>query len=572
MEGLLDQIITLYSAILEPFGTPDFGPKLATALLALAAVVFCCFLCLALPQAYQLRSALASIKGKSGGKTEQEMRLEFQQDYPAIDNALLSNWATSKVWQEFRKSLIFKGSGERTTILAAARPSYYFNPRSLFVQYDFVRNLPNYFVGLGLLGTFIGLIAALTFSTKSLTAAVDQQAIKEALNQLLTTAAAKFYISAAGLVASLILSLLIRLTLKQLHAQVYRINAALQERLLLVSEQYITEQQLTVQKESLTELRLFNTNIAMKIGDAVRSAVEESNDSLTSKLSEIADSFSKLIEASGAGAGAAVGEAMKGAFDTSLKEAGNAIGGVASELKELPARLSEAANSIQKIGSAAAEQQQQLASQIKEAITSMLADAGKRIAENIDGGTKGLVQGLDNTSANFGASAARIEGMLEKLNGSWDNYIETLSSLSVKNQEIRSDLQSLSSQIVSTAEGVSKASQSVDSNLSKLIDGVDNVSRLLVESNRGSQQSQTTIRETVEALQRQMSVHMDRFNSVDETLARVFTSIGSHLEAQSTQMGEQLATMDQALARAVNQFEQLIEDLTVATRDRGRQE
>jgi len=566
MEGLLGQIFALYSAILEPFGTPDFGPKLATALLALAGAVFLCFLCFVLPQAYQLRTALVSIKGPSGNKSEHEKRLQFQRNYTSIDKALLSNRVTSNVWQEFRKTLIFRGSGETATILAAARPSNFFHARSLLVQYDFVRSLPNYFVGLGLLGTFIGLIAALTFSTKSLTAAVDQQAIKEALNQLLTTAAAKFYISAAGLVASLLLSLLIRLTLKQLHAQVHRINDALQERLLLVSEQFITEKQLTVQQESLTELRLFNTNIAMKIGDAVRSAVEASNDSLTSKLSEIANSFSKLIEASGAGAGAAVGEAMKGAFDTSLKEAGTAIAGVANELKELPTRLSEAANSIQKIGNAAAEQQQQLASQIQEAIKSMLADAGNRIAENIDGGTKHLVQGLNNTSENFGASADRIEGMLDKLNGSWDHYVETLSSLSAKNEEIRSDFQSLSAQIVTTAENVSKASQSVDSNLSKLIDGVDTVSRLLIESNRSSQQSQTVVRETVEALQRQMSVHMDRFNSVDETLARVFNSIGSHLESQSKQMGEQLATMDQALARAVNQFEQLIEDLTAATR------
>src|SRR5262249_3340471 len=156
-----------------------------------------------------------------------------------------------------------------------------------------------------------------------------------------------------------------------------------------------------------------------------------------------------------------------------------------------------AANSIQKIGSAAAEQQQQLAAQIKEAVSSMLADAGKRIAENIEGGTQDLVRGLNNTSENFGASAGRIEGMLEKLNGGWDHYIETLASLSVKNQEIRSDLQSLSSQIVSTAENVSRASQSVDSNLAKMIDGVDNVSRLLTETSRSSQQSQATIRETI---------------------------------------------------------------------------
>jgi hypothetical protein len=290
MEDFLAPVFALYNAILVPFGTPDFGPKLATALLALAGLVFLSFLCFVLPQAYQLHLALASIKGSSRKRSEHEKRLEFQSNYASIDSALLSNRATSIVWQEFRKTLIFRGSGEKTIILASARPSNFFNARSLLVQYDFVRSLPNYFVGLGLLGTFIGLIAALTFSTKSLTAAVDQQAIKEALNQLLTTAAAKFYISAAGLVASLVLSLLIRLTLKQLHTQVHRINDALQERMLLVSEQYITEKQLTVQQDSLTELRLFNTNIAMKIGDAVRNAVEASNEGLTNKLSEIAES------------------------------------------------------------------------------------------------------------------------------------------------------------------------------------------------------------------------------------------------------------------------------------------
>ena len=61
-----------------------------------------------------------------------------------------------------------------------------------------------------------------------------------------------------------------------------------------------------------------------------------------------------------------------------------------------------------------------------------------------------------------------------------------------------------------------------------------------------------------------MTTHLQRFNNVDEKLATVFNSISSHLELQSKQMGEQLTTMDQALAGAVNQFEQLIEDLTTA--------
>jgi hypothetical protein len=57
---------------------------------------------------------------------------------------------------------------------------------------------------------------------------------------------------------------------------------------------------------------------------------------------------------------------------------------------------------------------------------------------------------------------------------------------------------------------------------------------------------------------------MQRFDTVDEKLASVFSSIASHLELQSKTMSEQLTVMDQALARAVNQFEQSIDDLAEA--------
>jgi hypothetical protein len=57
-----------------------------------------------------------------------------------------------------------------------------------------------------------------------------------------------------------------------------------------------------------------------------------------------------------------------------------------------------------------------------------------------------------------------------------------------------------------------------------------------------------------------MSLHIERFNNVDEQLASVFNNIGSQLELQSRQMSDQLSRMDQGLARAVNHFEQLIED------------
>ena len=408
----------------------------------------------------------------------------------------------------------------------------------------------------------------LSFSTESLTAAADQDQIKKALSGLLTTAAAKFYISAAGLVASLVLTLLIKLTLKYLHGLVHELNDSLQARLLFTTEQDITQKQLSVQQDSLTELRLFNTNIAMKIGDAVRSAVEASNDTVTSKLSEIADSFARLIESSGEGASRAVGDAMKGAFDASLGQASEAISGIAEQLKGLPERLGHAAASIQEAGNAATLQQERLSESIKDAAKSIMLEAGTQIANNLSAGTQDVVSGLQSSGAAFSGSAEKIAGFFERFSGSGEDYIRTLSSLSEQNAKLENGLSAISSRISDAADGVTKAGAAVDSNLVKLLSSISEVSRLAAETNRAAQESQTAIRQTVETLQKQMSLHIDRFNNVDEKLASVFNSISSHLELQSKQMGEQLATMDQALAGAVNQFEQLIGDLTEAVSTR----
>src|SRR5882757_183916 len=143
MDAFLAYTFSLYSAILVPFGTPDFGPKLATGLLVLAAIVFISFLFFALPQAVRLRSALIAIKGNAGDKTEQDKRTAFQNNYSTINDALASNKVTATVWQEFRKTLIFSGNMPRPIILASARPNNFFSPRSLLVQYEFVRSLPN---------------------------------------------------------------------------------------------------------------------------------------------------------------------------------------------------------------------------------------------------------------------------------------------------------------------------------------------------------------------------------------------------------------------------------------------
>ena len=553
----------LYSDLLEPFRNEAFGPRLATILLLLAVLVLIGFCCFAVPQAIRLRAALAAIQGDTQKDTEQQKRAVFVRDYQEIDQALQSNKATSIAWHEFRKNLIIRrDQQQRTTTIINSTPIHnFFNPRSLRVQYDFVRSLPNFFVGLGLLGTFIGLIAALTFSTQNLTAAVNQDQIKDALKGLLTTAAAKFYISAAGLVAFLVLSFSIRLGLKYLNGLVHSISTCLDERILFLNVLAISERQLSLQQGSLDELRLFNTNIAMKIGDAVRSAIETTNNNLTDKLDQIAGAFGKLIDASREGAGSAVNDAMKGIFDASLRQTSDALGNIASALQDLPNRLASAATSIQNAGEAAAEQQRRLSESIQRAVEEILQNATGHITNSVDRSTTNLTANLSNAGASFGDSAAKIGSALERFTNTGDDYMKVLSSLTDKTTALQGELSSISSHITVAANSLTSAGAAVDENLEKVLSGITQSTRIADETNRSIRASQEAISGAVDSLRSAMTTHIQRFDQVDEKLAGIFTSITSHLEQQSRQMSENLSNMDHALASAVNQFEPLIENL-----------
>jgi hypothetical protein len=426
-----------YKVLLEPFRNDAFGPELATALLVVAAIILAVFLASAIPKAIRLRSALSTIKVGKATETEQERRANFQANYKQIDSTLSTNKGVSIVWQEFRKTLIPRTAGQRTLIFATTRPQEFFNTRNLRVQYDFVRSLPNFFVGLGLLGTFIGLIAALTFATQDLAVADDQAKIKAALSGLLTTAAAKFYISAAGLIASLILSLSIKTVLKYLHDEIQRINASIEERLLFLTDQNLAERRLAVQQDSLQELKLFNSNIAMKIGDAVRNAIQTSNDSIAGKLERIADTFAGLVGSSGEGASRVVGDAMKSALEGTLLNASTAIGEVARNLETLPHQLGEAANAIRSSGEAATAQQREVANALQQSLRDMLQTAGAQFASGLRDGTTEATSELKVTSTSFGASADKLGVFLNEFTNNGQSYLEAATAINLSMGPLR---------------------------------------------------------------------------------------------------------------------------------------
>jgi hypothetical protein len=356
--------------------------------------------------------------------------------------------------------------------------------------------------------------------------------------------------------------------LRQLTAQIHRINTALDERLLFVTEQSITDKQLSIQRNSLEELRLFNSNVAMKIGDAVRVAIQDGNNAVSTRLSEIANNFSRLVENSGTSAGKVLNEAMKGAFDSSLTQASESIKAIAISLESLPTQLSAAASQIRDAASAAAKEQVRLTDGLQQGLDLILRNAGANISNSLEHGTQGLVVNLKETSSSFGASAAKISEFFDRFNSNGNDYINSLSALTSRSTELQDRMSALCSDIIAATGGLKQASSAVGDNMSQFTKAFGEFARIANETSQNARASQEAVRNTVDALQRQMTSHLERFDDVDERLANVFNTIGSQLELQSRQMSQQLARMDQALAGAVNHFEYLIEGLTGAAPNR----
>jgi hypothetical protein len=116
---------------------------------------------------------------------------------------------------------------------ALHRPDLYLNARSLEragIRLRFLQGLANDFVGIGLVFTFLGLVAGLYFASRGMLAA-DLGSARTALVQLLHASTFKFLTSITGIAMSLLSSWAHRLLVNRLYAQLDEVTTLVEENL-----------------------------------------------------------------------------------------------------------------------------------------------------------------------------------------------------------------------------------------------------------------------------------------------------------------------------------------------------
>lgn len=227
--ALKPALIPVVSLYLNTFNSPATALVLCVLMVLLAAALFVYYyrsrISPTLRDLNVLCSQLRTIDPRIGNPAATAQVNEAMERYRRFRDA----------WHLYRATFSQEGGRAVSPYL----PARYFNMKTLERQgmrLRFFLGLPNDFVGLGLVFTFLGLVAGLYFASRSMMSA-DISEARVALTQLLHAATFKFLTSIVGISISLVMSASQRVIMERIQAGLAELQFLLEERLLARSVQ-----------------------------------------------------------------------------------------------------------------------------------------------------------------------------------------------------------------------------------------------------------------------------------------------------------------------------------------------
>lgn len=312
---------------------------------------------------------------------------DFKRRFRGLDTALEAS-IFGVAWSEYRECL----KEENDRILYPRRPEEYFGLHAIdsaSFPARFFAAAHGYFVGIGLLCTFIGLVAALKFAAVGV-ASPDIAVAKQALNSLLSAASFKFMTSIAGLGCSLVLSVAARTMTYTVEGAARGLAGDLERGMEPLFTESLAYDQLAVARQQLLRLE--------KIGTAVSAAPQTAAPIVVAPVEARTDTR------------AADNAAMKEMMSAFLTEMRASAG---TEMKQLVAKLSDVGTAIGQTQRHIGNSGQLFAEQMSLA-ASRLLNAATKLEESMDGRVNKVASKIDSMGETFARSEASFAGAADK--------------------------------------------------------------------------------------------------------------------------------------------------------------
>lgn len=417
----------------------------------------------------------------------------------------------------------------KQVFLSTVRPQTFFNASEVaHPSFRFYRILPGLFVGIGLLLTFLGLVSALHFAAAQIALSTTEQS-QVALLGLLESAKFKFYASFAGLGASLLFVIALRIGDLVIDSGFDDFSRALEREIQIVTTQGLTRQLVFLGKRQLSELIKMNTDIAVAIGDQVSTAFEKN-----------------LLKH----------------VDPKLADLGNRLETFAKNLSGMNAEA------MQELVTTFTQQLQSTTQQQFEELTDMLGKVTVSLAaaeRNIDGaGTElaGKLQGSTNAIGNAARTLTEstdglesvLDGVtqrLEEIRKSLDESGESLNGLAGNLGTLTRDVTHASAALQQATDPLTRVAGILSRTSTEISESFANTTREINASLASLQSVASSLEATAEAVRDAWAQYSRHFNKVDADLDRMCTRLTSAADNLAQRIRDHINDMDRDLAGCV---------------------
>ncbi len=309
-------------------------------------------------------------------------------------------------WTELEESIV---DPQAETLCNTVRPDEFFH--GLGAPSRQLLWWANFALGVGLLFTFLGIIAALGKASTTMEVADDQTT--KAVLELLKVSSAKFLTSLAGVAASLTLRGAEAILRRGIDQRLNRFINALEHGLQYLPPQRLAQMQVDSLKNIETAQTRFATELAVAIGEKFNEQVKP----MVAMLGDINGSIRNLNEELGRGLRETVGQGITDAAGQEMQMLAGALTVMTERLGALPERLNEKAgeaetqirNAAELFSSAAAGMQAAFAGLMQriEAMSEAVVAQQRAAAEGIGN------QVRDNNAAYEAAARQNAEALAQ---------------------------------------------------------------------------------------------------------------------------------------------------------------
>ena len=487
------------------------------------------------------------------------------------------NTALKDAWREFEDSLI-EGKRPRNqedenqeVVYKTDEASLFFSEERLLDQHlnlRFWNSVPALLVGLGILGTFVGMVWGLIpFSNVDFT---NTNQIREAIKELLSGVSTAFVTSVWGMLASFLFNGLEKWGIGRVSRAIADLQRALDQIFTLTRAEEIAMRQQNELAQQTTALKSFSTDLADRIKIAMDNIMSERLENLHQSLTQLHDQNTRgrqeIIQELH-NAPEAFSNAMVEQLAPSLDKLNEAI-------EELREQKEESATDATR----------QLVEEFQKSISGSITAQMEALAERVSQVSEGLITLPDQMTRMIGGiqeqinqarglltstseeQTGQMQNMMDGMLNTFQRTIETQQSglSETTNQSIQmlqSTIAELQQSITSTASQTATGSEAMTNRMLELLESAANrtdeqFAQRMVDMETVSNQSIQMLQSTIETQQSGLS---ETANRVNEEMMQIAGDIRNLLKSAANRTDEQFAQRMADMETVSNQSIQMLQ-------------